>query len=152
MKIRPFAPAGLFLMRLPLARSPRAAGLGGLSRRRFALGALSGLALMQSGAAQAHARLRSAEPPDGASIHTPPDQVALTFSEAVELAFSRIQVTDAAGARVDRDDLRRDPEQPTRLITGLPKLPPGAYLVEWKVTSVDTHKSEGRYTFTLLGN
>jgi copper resistance protein C len=31
----------------------------------------------------------------------------------------------------------------------LPKLPPGTYTVNWHVTSVDTHKTEGNYTFTV---
>ncbi len=124
-----------------------------LSRRRFALGvavALAGLGLMDMRPAQAHAFLVGAEPRVGASIHAAPDQLSLVFSEAVEPAFSSIRVTDAAGTRVDRDDLHRDPNQATRLIVGLQKLPPGTYRVAWKVTSVDTHKTEGNFTFTIL--
>jgi len=28
-------------------------------------------------------------------------------------------------------------------------LPPGIYTVIWHVTSIDTHKTEGRYQFTV---
>ena len=31
----------------------------------------------------------------------------------------------------------------------LPKLTPGTYTVNWHVTSVDTHKTEGNYKFTV---
>jgi methionine-rich copper-binding protein CopC len=31
----------------------------------------------------------------------------------------------------------------------LKTLPPGIYSVEWHVTSVDTHKTEGHFTFTV---
>jgi copper resistance protein C len=32
----------------------------------------------------------------------------------------------------------------------LPRLPPGTYTVVWHVTSVDTHKTEGRFDFTVV--
>ncbi len=35
------------------------------------------------------------------------------------------------------------------LVVALPKLPNGVYTVVWHVTSVDTHKTEGRYQFTI---
>ena len=31
----------------------------------------------------------------------------------------------------------------------LKPLPPGVYTVVWHVTSVDTHKTEGHFTFTV---
>jgi methionine-rich copper-binding protein CopC len=74
----------------------------------------------------------------------------LVFSESIEPAFSFIHVTDGAAARVDRDDLHLEPHQPTRLAIGLQRLPPGAYRVEWKVTSVDTHKTQGIFTFRVI--
>ena len=76
--------------------------------------------------------------------------MSLTFSEGVEPAFSSVIVTDAAGARVDRDDLRRDAAQTTRVFLGLKRLPPGGYRVDWKIMSIDTHKTQGSYTFTVL--
>jgi copper resistance protein C len=35
------------------------------------------------------------------------------------------------------------------LAVALPRLGAGAYTVIWHVTSVDTHKTEGRYQFTI---
>jgi methionine-rich copper-binding protein CopC len=31
----------------------------------------------------------------------------------------------------------------------LPKLPPGVYTVNWVAVSVDTHRSQGEYKFTV---
>ena len=35
------------------------------------------------------------------------------------------------------------------LVVALKKLQPGTYTVDWQVTSVDTHKTKGRFTFTV---
>ena len=119
-------------------------------RRTFWFGACATVLALANRPAKAHAQLRGADPPVGASLRAAPAQVSLTFSEGVEPAFSSIIVTDAAGARVDRDDLRRDSTQITHLLLGLKPLPPGIYRVDWKVTSVDSHKTQGSYTFTVL--
>lgn len=120
-----------------------------ISRRAVWLGACA-IGLVASRHAEAHAQLLSATPAVGSSIGEVPDQLSLVFSEGVEPAFSSIQVTDVAGVRVDRDDLRRNPQKPGGLIVGLKKLTPGIYRVQWKVTSVDTHKSQGNFTFTVV--
>ena len=120
-----------------------------LPRRVLWFGACAGL-LLAGRRAEAHAQLRQADPPVGAALPAAPVQVSLTFSEGVEPAFSSVIVTDAAGARVDRDDLRRDAAQTTRVFLGLKRLPPGGYRVDWKIMSIDTHKTQGSYTFTVL--
>ncbi|HTC12301.1 MAG TPA: copper resistance protein CopC, partial [Acetobacteraceae bacterium] len=58
-------------------------------------------------------------------------------------------VKNAAGARVDNNDLHNAPGNQKRILLGLPPLKPGAYTVEWHVTSVDTHKTEGTFTFSV---
>jgi hypothetical protein len=42
------------------------------------------------------------------------------------------------------------PDNNRVLIIQLPKLPPGTYTVIWHVTSVDTHKTEGNFKFTVI--
>ena len=77
-----------------------------------------------------------------------PPALNLSYTEPVEPLFSTVQVTDATGARVDegkpttQDDGRI-------LVVKLKTLPPGIYSVTWHVTSVDTHKTEGHFTFTV---
>lgn len=115
-------------------------------RRGFALLALS---LVLPTAARAHAFLERATPPVGSTLPASPPALVIAFSEDVEPAFSRIEVHDAAGARVDRDDLHTLGDGVRRLGVSLPKLSPGRYTVVWHVTSVDTHRTEGRFDFSV---
>ncbi len=99
-------------------------------------------------AAFAHAFLDRASPAVGSDVAKSPPVLQLTYTEAVEPLFSTVQVTDASGARVDEG---KPTTQDHGLILSvkLKPLPPGRYSVEWHVTSVDTHKTEGRFTFTV---
>jgi methionine-rich copper-binding protein CopC len=101
------------------------------------------------GAAHAHAFLRHATPPVGGTLASVPTQLTLDFTEAVEPRFSGVVVLNAAGARVDADDLHAAPDNPRRLLLGLRPLPAGAYTVTWHVTSVDTHRTEGAFGFSV---
>ena len=111
--------------------------------------ALAALVLRADHAA-AHAFLRTASPAVGASVQTAPAQVVIDFTEGVEPAFSTITVQDAGGARVDAGDVHLAGGQ-AHLAVGLKPLPPGTYTVIWHATSVDTHRTEGRYSFTVGG-
>jgi hypothetical protein len=102
-----------------------------------------------AGVAEAHALLQSAVPPVGGTVSTPPSQVAITFSEAVEPAFSVIEVKDSAGKRVDSGKPHTAPNSGNILIVDLQPLTPGSYAVTWRATSVDTHKTQGSYKFTV---
>ena len=99
--------------------------------------------------AHAHAELREAEPPVGSTVRGAPAQVKLTFSAAVELRFSSVAVTDAAGAQVDKGDLHAAGGDAKHLAVSLGALRPGTYKVVWRATSVDTHKTEGSFSFTV---
>lgn len=99
--------------------------------------------------AYAHAQLRRTDPPVGGTMHGSPPQVELTFSESVEPRFSAITVADAAGAPVDKRDLHAVPGDAKRLAVTLDALVPGVYTVVWRATSVDTHKTEGTFSFTV---
>jgi methionine-rich copper-binding protein CopC len=107
------------------------------------------LALAHSGTADAHAFLRHAVPLVGSTIPTAPAFVTLDYSEALEPRFSSIKVQDAHGTRVDKGDVHVAPNNPKQLIVSLSPLPPGTYSVEWRVLSVDTHHTEGNFTFTV---
>lgn len=101
------------------------------------------------GAAQAHAHLRTAAPAAGSTVQSSPPEVAITFTEGVEPRFSTVEVQDAAGRRVDRDDAHTAPANNKVLSVGVPQLAPGTYTVVWHVTAVDTHKTEGKFQFTI---
>jgi hypothetical protein len=100
-------------------------------------------------AAQAHAFLDHSAPAVGSSTPKAPAVVRVWFSEQLEPAFSHLEVTDRSGKRVDTGDAKVDPADPTELRATLKPLPPGTYKVDWHVVSVDTHRTEGDFTFTV---
>jgi len=106
------------------------------------------VALMALGAVQAraHAFLDHASPLVGSAVRTAPREVVLWFTENIEPAFSRVTVQNAAGARVDRGNSRASGNQ---LRVSLGALGPGTYRVVWRVVSVDTHATEGDFTFRV---
>jgi copper resistance protein C len=97
-----------------------------------------------STAAQAHAFLDHAEPRVGSSVSSAPRELALFFTQNLEPAFSSVEVSDASGGRVD---LGRPKISASTMRVGLKQLPPGTYRVRWQVLSVDTHTTEGSFTF-----
>ena len=106
-------------------------------------------ALTSSKPALAHAFLKSATPPVGSTVQAAPSHVVIDYTESIEPEFSTIKVQDAAGARVDLGDVQTAAGNDERLTVGLKPLKPGTYKVTWHVTSTDTHKTEGTYTFTV---
>ena len=100
-------------------------------------------------AAQAHATLQWASPPPGATVHAAPESLVLLFSEVVEARFCRVEVLNQAGAAEVAGSWHADPKDAKRLLVPVVRLDPGAYTVHWRAVSVDTHKSEGRYNFTV---
>lgn len=106
-------------------------------------------ALCAASPAFAHAFLQRASPPVGSELPVSPSAVTITYTEGVEPDFSTIEVDNAQGTRVDKADPHLLDSDQTKLSVSLPKLPPGEYTVIWHATSVDTHKTEGRFTFSV---
>lgn len=101
-----------------------------------------------AGPAWAHAFLARSDPAVGATVPGP-TQVSIWFTEEVEPAFSRIEVTDAAGRLVSQGDTKIDPANRKLLHVAVKRLSPGPYKVTWHVVSVDTHHTEGDFAFTV---
>ena len=107
------------------------------------------LVLVLSGnAAGAHAFLDHASPLVGSTVHTAPREVSLFFTQNLESAFSSIEVNDTSGARVDTGKAQ---VSGSTMRVGLKALGPGTYKVHWHVLSVDTHKTEGSFSFQVGG-
>jgi copper resistance protein C len=98
--------------------------------------------------AWAHAFLDHSSPAVGATVAAP-KQISIWFTEEVEPAFSRIEVTDSAGNRVDQGGTRIDASNHELLHVAVKPLPAGTYKVTWHVVSVDTHHTQGDFTFTV---
>lgn len=97
--------------------------------------------------ALAHAMLDHANPKVGSSSPTAPREVVLWFTENLELAFSQIEVRDARGALVSSGKAHLGAKNELRV--GLKALPPGTYKVNWRVLSVDTHRTQGDFSFRV---
>jgi methionine-rich copper-binding protein CopC len=96
--------------------------------------------------AGAHAYLDHAEPRVGSTVATAPREVSMSFSQRLEPAFSNAQVYDSSGARVDQG---RAQVAGSVMRVAVKALPPGTYRVRWKVLSVDTHTTEGSFSFRV---
>jgi methionine-rich copper-binding protein CopC len=72
--------------------------------------------------------------------------VTLWFTQKLEPAFSSVNVTNAAGQRVDSGKPRVSGNQ---MSVSLRPGGSGAYHVNWRVLSVDTHTTEGNFTFQV---
>ena len=102
-------------------------------------------------AARAHAFLDHASPAVGSAVPSAPAAVTLWFTQDLEPAFSSVTVTNQAGQRVDLGNVQIPPGAPAQLQIGLRPLPPGTYTVTWHVVSVDTHPTQGTFTFQIGG-
>jgi methionine-rich copper-binding protein CopC len=134
------------------------------------------LVLLWTGVAAGHAYLQTADPGEDAIVRTPPREVRLAFTEPVEVRFSIFKVyplraepgwdqrrlNGAAGLLVS-EVLRKRDDEAVRADAGLATpartsarvvlrvkadLRPGAYVVMWRVLSIDTHTTQGFYVFT----
>lgn len=107
------------------------------------------LIVLGGSAAHAHAFLDRAEPGVGSTLAAAPAQIRIWFTEALEPAFSTIAVTDSQGHAVAKGKAKIDAADPMLLEVELMPLAPGTYTVKWRVISVDTHPTEGDFTFTV---
>ena len=124
------------------------AGRGG--RLTLVLAAALALATV-AGPSDAHTDLVSSSPADGARLDTPPRQVRLEFSEAVDPSFATVVLT-RAGTEPTPLDATNGPE-PGVVLAAIPTQgrpePAGAWSVAYRVTSVDGHPIQGRLDFVL---
>ena len=114
--------------------------------RSSLVGIIPLLLLLATGEASAHAFLDHAEPRVGNKVAAPPREVTLWFTQKLEPAFSTVTVTDAAGQRVDSGKARVSGNQ---MSVSLRAGGAGTYHVNWRVLSVDTHTTEGNFTFQV---
>ena len=98
---------------------------------------------------EAHAFLKDAVPSVGSTVQTSPNEVRIRFTENIEPALSSIQILDASGKEVDKRDVHLDRSDHALLHVSLPRLGAGTYKVVWRIVSVDTHVTNGNFTFRV---
>jgi methionine-rich copper-binding protein CopC len=96
--------------------------------------------------ANAHAFLDHADPRVGSVIATAPRQLTLWFTQNLEPAFTTVTVTDSSGQRVDAG--KPNISGPIMRVP-LRGIKAGTYRVSWHALSVDTHTTEGSFTFRV---
>ena len=99
-------------------------------------------------AANAHAVLQSAQPSVGGSVESSPSAIVLEFSEGVEARYSHVSVTGPGGA-VALSRPSNGGGKSTLVVKLSQQLKPGHYQVQWSVVSVDTHKTQGSFSFDV---
>ena|SRR5579863_3197193 len=96
----------------------------------------------------AHAFLDHANPRVGSTVAAAPHELTLWFTQKLEPAFSTVEVIGPNGssiggkAQVSGNTMR----------VGIKAAGPGAYHVHWQALSVDTHKTQGSFSFTVGGH
>jgi methionine-rich copper-binding protein CopC len=98
----------------------------------------------------AHALLDHAIPGVGLTVSGSPRELRLYFTQGVVTAFSHVHVVSAAGAAIPASKPVSDPSDQSIVIVRLGRaLVPGTYSVSWYVVSVDTHTTQGTFSFTV---
>ena len=101
-----------------------------------------------STSAFAHAFLDHASPKVGSTVAAAPHEVTLWFTQKLEAAFSRAEVTGPNGSSVGG----KAQVSGNTMRIGIKAAGPGTYHVHWQVLSVDTHKTQGSFSFTVGGH
>jgi methionine-rich copper-binding protein CopC len=104
------------------------------------------LLLLPAGGLLAHAELQTAVPAPGESLREQPEEIRLTFNEAVgpgsSITIFGVGFEEISGtaAKVDEDNVNQ-------LVTAVPRLEPATYSVQWLEISLDGHPASGSYSF-----
>ncbi len=98
-----------------------------------------------------HTRLLKSEPAANDTLAAPPKQIALYFSERVDIKVSRFKLADAKGAAVTLGKAVLD-EAKKGEVVNIPVTGPmghGKYVVNWSVASDDGHPVKGTFGFVV---
>lgn len=104
--------------------------------------------LAGANSAFAHAHLEHSAPAADSTVSSV-NTLRLVFSEGVEQAFSNVSLNQGE-TPVALSNIATEPnDKKVLVVTPAAPLAAGLYHVQWKVVSVDTHNSNGSYSFTV---
>jgi len=105
---------------------------------------------LMSQQAFAHAHLKTETPSADTTLKASPTELSLGFSEGIEPSFSKVTLSGPNKKAVATGALALAANDNTQAIVPLTTpLSAGKYTVSWNVVSVDGHKTEGQYSFTV---
>jgi methionine-rich copper-binding protein CopC len=106
--------------------------------------------------ASAHARMIKSSPAKGAEVAKPPERLEIWYNELLENGFNTVEVYPAREleaakhSNLVQEKPTVDPQDHTHLMLKMNPLPPGEYVVDWRVLSRDGHSAPGRFTFKIV--
>ena len=120
-----------------------------MNKRHLAAALALAATLLAPSTVQAHAFLDHADPAVGSTEPKAPEVVHIWFTQELEPAFSWIKIADKSGNDVSDGASFVDPTNKQEMDLKLKSLPAGTYSVKWHALSVDTHTTEGDFTFEV---
>lgn len=111
--------------------------------------ALLCLALVAPAWAWAHASLVKSAPAQRAVLYRAPAKIQLWFNERLEARYSSFSLLDAAGKTVEIGEVEVAGDDPKSIQAAIRSLPPGRYIVKYRVLSTDGHVVENQFSFTI---
>ena len=110
---------------------------------------LAALAIWSPRLADAHALVLESSPRADEVLRAAPARIFLRFNSRIERALSSVTVTESRGRPIPLPVAGAPEGVPNELSAPVPTLPPGRYLVRWKVLSTDGHVTQGALRFTV---
>ena len=97
-----------------------------------------------------HTHLKKSLPSANDTVPSPPN-LALWFSEKIELPFSRVTIKNLAGVAQPVGTLKFSDASDTAavLVPVTASLAPGEYTVGWSAAAQDGHPAKGTFKFTV---
>jgi methionine-rich copper-binding protein CopC len=96
----------------------------------------------------AHSFPEEESPAAGQKLASPPSEVTIKFDAPIEKLFAKLEVTGADGQNLAVGTPQVS-DDGIRLSVKVGALKPGDYLVKWAVVCIDTHHTNGSYTFSV---
>jgi copper transport protein len=101
-----------------------------------------------SSTADAHSQLVETLPAAGAQLTQSPDEIRLTFNEAVETKVGGIELLDSLSRKLKVSVIEANRDR-TSIAVKPPKLDEGVYTVTYRIISEDGHPVNGSYVFVV---
>jgi copper transport protein len=98
----------------------------------------------------AHSFPESEAPAAGQTLNEPPSEVRIKYDAPIEKLFAQLSVLDSSGQNLAQGAPTVS-DDGYILTVKLPRLKPGNYLVKWRVVGIDTHHTEGSFSFSVVG-
>ena len=107
------------------------------------------ISLLSPSSLWAHAYLVKSVPAQRATLYRAPAKIQLWFNERLEPRYSSFTVSAADGNVIETINGVVDDRDTKQIFAVVKPLPPGRYLVKFRVLSVDGHVAQDQFPFTI---